>query len=314
MSGMSTKPACLTFAVDPVANPTGTGPMRFRGVAYSGGVIPQYGWYGDACIDLASLSLPTGKLFALVDHDPTQRAGKFDARLENNAIIVEGELFTANEAGREVAALLAEGAPWQMSVGIQAETEQSDKRRAVQCNGQPMEVNTLFKNAVLREVSFVPVGADPQTSVQAFSRNLAGDTHSPVPHPVGDPDMTLEELQTQVAELSAKLEAETAARQQAEDALAAHKLAARQDAIKALSAEIGRDMTEAETAALVSVDEATYATLSATLLSLKPAKPAAPDHLFAEQATDGQGETPETAAILKAQAILRNQVSGLAAA
>lgn len=79
---MIKKPACLTFAVAPVADPSGTGPMRFRGVAYSGGVIPQYGFYGDACIDLASMPMPDGELFALVDHDPTQRAGKFAARID----------------------------------------------------------------------------------------------------------------------------------------------------------------------------------------------------------------------------------------
>lgn len=64
--------------------------MRFRGVAYSGGTIPQYGFYGDACIDLASLRLPERELFALVDHEPAKRAGKFSARVEANSIISRG--------------------------------------------------------------------------------------------------------------------------------------------------------------------------------------------------------------------------------
>jgi hypothetical protein len=42
---MDTKTTCLTFAIDPVADPSATGPQRFRGVAYSGGTIPQYGGY-----------------------------------------------------------------------------------------------------------------------------------------------------------------------------------------------------------------------------------------------------------------------------
>lgn len=307
---MKKTPTCLTFAVVPSADPSGTGPTRFRGVAYSGGVIPQYGFYGDACIDLASLTLPAGELFALVDHDPTQRAGKFAARIDGNAVVVEGELFAATEAGREVAALMAEGAPWQMSVGIQADTESTDKRRTVTCNGQTLELHTVFKNATLREVSFVPVGADPQTSVQAFSRNLACAAAHPVPHS-GDTDMTLDELQAQVADLSAKLEAETTARQQAEADLSAVKLAARQEAIKQLAADLGRDMTEAETVAMVRMDETTYATMSATLLSFKPAPPARDASLFAPLATDGKPADPEADAVIKAQAILRNQVSGI---
>ena len=301
---MKKNPACLTFAVDPVSDPSGTGPMRFRGVAYSGGVIPQYGFYGDACIDLASLRLPSGDLFALVDHDPTQRAGKFASRIEGNAIIVEGELFAATDAGREVAALMSEGAPWQMSVGIQAETDSAEKKRPIACNGQTLDVNTIFRNASLREVSFVPVGADPNTHVQAFSRNLAGTLDPTVPHS-GDTDMTIEELQTQIADLSAKLEAETTARQQAETALQANQLAARTAAIAQLSADLGRDLTDDECKAFAAMPDDVFVTMSATLKSFKPTAPA---HLFAEQATNGQTVTGKpTLAELNAKLI--NQVS-----
>jgi len=285
MRAMDKKPTCLTFAVTQTADPSGTGPTRFRGVAYSVGIIPQYGFYGDACIELESLTLPAGKLFALVDHDPKQRAGQFAARMEDNAIIVEGELFASTDAGREVAALMGEGAPWQMSVGIQADAESADKRRAVDCNGQTFDVHTVFKNAVLREVSFVPVGADPQTSVQAFSRNLACTAAPTVPHS-GDTDMTLEDLQAQIADLSAKLEAETTARQTAESALAEIKMAARKDAIASLAAEIARDLTDDEATALEKMPEDMFITMSGTLKSFKPVA-AAPMHLFSEQATGG---------------------------
>lgn len=156
----------LTFspAIEPAAHGV---PRRFRGIAYSGGVIPQYGAHGNAAIDLASLQLPNAPIFALVDHDPTQRAGKLTATLANNQVIVTGELFTGSEAGKNVAALFAEGAPWQLSIGIQAAVESGD-RRSIELNGRALSVDTIFRNAKLREVSFVPVGADPETSVHAF--------------------------------------------------------------------------------------------------------------------------------------------------
>lgn len=306
MRGMNQHPTCLTFAVSPVADPSATGPKRFRGVAYSGGTIPQYGPYGDACIDLASLVLPSGKLFALVDHDPTQRAGQFSAFMEmsSQSLIVEGELFASTDAGREVSALMAEGAPWQMSVGIQAESESSDKKRKVQCNGRELDVHTIFRNAALREVSFVPVGADPQTSVQAFSRNLAG-TASPLVPLSGDTDMTIEELQSQISELSAKLEAETTAHQQAVSDLDAFKQAARQEAVKSLSADLGRDLSEDEGKAFASMSDEVFVTMSATLKSFKPA---APSHLFNEQATNGQAPTGK-ATLAELNAKIINQVS-----
>ncbi len=303
---MEKKPTCITFAVQPVADAAATGPQRFRGIAYSGGTIPQYGFYGDTCIDIDSLTLPDGRLFALVDHDPSKRAGHFSAFIENDAIIVEGELFQSTDAGREVSGLMAEGAPWQMSVGIQAEAQSSDKKRKVKCNGRDLDVHTIFSNAVLREVSFVPVGADPNTSVAAFSRNLGGAALSQVPHS-GDSDMNIEELQTQIADLSAKLEAESSARKLAEDKLDAIKTAARQASVTSLAADLGRELTEDESKAFTAMSDETFVTMSATLKAIaKPA--AAPESFFSAQATGGQAPTGK-ATLADLNAKLIKQVS-----
>lgn len=295
---MNTQTTCLTFAVEASAE----APQRFRGVAYSGGLIPSYGFYGDAAIDLDSIKLPEGKLFALVDHDHAKRAGQFTARLEANQIIVEGSLFTATDAGREVAALMAEGAPWQMSVGIQAKAEEING--AAEINGQTLAINTLFKDAHLREVSFVPVGADPNTTVAAFSRNLAATVADEVPQPEVT-DMS-EELQTQIDELSAQLEAERTARVAAESALAEIKAQARTESLAQLSAELGREFSEVETQTFAALDDAAFGVMAGALKSLKPA---APEHLFREQATDGKQDNAQTA-LIQARASLIKQVSG----
>lgn len=297
---------CLTFAVTQDA----AMPQRFRGVAYSGGVIPKYGSFGDAAIDLASVNIPSGELFALVDHDPTRRAGKFRAAISGNAITVEGEFFQSTEAGREVAGLMAEGAPWQMSVGIQADIRFSSKTTPTQCNGQSLAVETIFSNVALREVSFVPVGADPNTSVTAFSRNLALTASPEIPQTKGH-DMN-EDLQKQINELSAELAAEKAARQTAEDALKQVKLAARQTAIAQLSADMPRELSADETNVLQTLDDGAFATMAATLKSFKPAAQAQA-HLFADQATNGRAPDSKEAELIKARAILMNQVSGKAA-
>lgn len=303
---MTQAATCITFSVQRDA----ATPQRFRGIAYSGGVIPQYGSFGDAAIDLSSVKLPHGDLFALVDHDHTRRAGKFRADLQDGQIVVEGEFFKSSKDGREVSELMAEGAPWQMSVGIQADIQRADKSSAINLNGKTLAVNTIFSNAVLREVSFVPVGADPNTTVAAFSRNLADAVPSPeIPQPKEN-DMNAEDLQKQISDLSAKLEAETTARQQAEDALKQVKLAARQAAIAQLSADLSRELTEAETNVLQSLDDSAFATMSATLMSFKPAASAGNAHLFAEQATDGKSANSKEAELIKARAVLMNQASG----
>ena len=178
-------------------------PRRFEGVAYSGGVIPGYGWHGDAAIDLSTMELPQGQVFALVDHDPGKRAGKLSARLVGNQVLVSGEFFTASDAGKEVAALFAEGAPWQMSVGIQGKVENGD-RRSVELNGRALSVDTIFRNAKLREVSFVPVGADPNTSVAAFARRHTD--HQPEEPTMAD----LDQFKARIVELEAQLGAKDA--------------------------------------------------------------------------------------------------------
>ncbi len=63
----------LTFAVRPADKDGGA--LRFEGVAYSGGVVPAYGWHGDVVIDLASLKNADGEeLPVLVDHQASVEA------------------------------------------------------------------------------------------------------------------------------------------------------------------------------------------------------------------------------------------------
>lgn len=296
--------AYLTFAPTVTRDEAGL-PKRFSGIAYSGGVIPGYGWYGDAAIDLASLTLPEGAIFALVDHDPAQRAGKLTARLSGNQILVDGEFFTATEAGREVAGLFAEGAPWQMSVGVQAKTTQTDTATAHEINGQTLSIHTLFTDATLREVSFVPVGADPNTSVAAFS---AGGMDSRArggtsPSPKGN-TMTIEELQAKVAELEGTLTAETARADAAETQLAGIRLAARKAAVVSLGADLGRELTAEEIAAFEKMPEEIFAVMAGTLKTFKPAAGAS-SHLFSEQATNGAAPVDSKTAELVAQITAR---------
>lgn len=262
----------LTFAVGQF-EPEKPGPVRFRGVAYSGGLIPQYGWHGDSVIDLSSINLPN-QIFALVDHDTGKRAGKCSPRLEGNQVIVEGELFDATDAGREVAALLKAGAPWQMSVGIQAKARSSDEAASVTVNGQTLTVNTVFSDASLREVSFVPVGADPNTAVSAFAKR---DGH----HLQGATPMELEALKAKVAELEAASAEFKARAEQAESKLSEIKMAARKDAIAKLEASTGQTFDDTRKAAFAGMDDVQFDAVSVTLSAI--AKPSnAPDHLFNE--------------------------------
>ena len=289
------KTTTLCFAPSLTRNEAGH-PTRFSGIAYSGGVIPGYGDYGQAAIDLSTFTPPTGPIFALLDHDPTQRVGKLTAELRDHQLHIAGEFFTTSEAGRHVAALFAEGAPWQLSVGVQANVETGPRARRLQCNGQTLTVDTLFTGATLREVSFVPVGADPATQAHAFSATAL----------TGDPVET-KALTEKIAELETGLAAEKARADQAESRLADLHASARKEALIQLAAKIGRPLTAEETTVFTALPDPAYQTVAAAL-AYAPAKPVAGEHLFRAQALDGK--TPGTApTIEEMNALLLQQVA-----
>ena len=166
----------LSFSCAPVtleADSVATDKVRFTGVAYSGGVIPSYGWLGDVAIDLASLQNPDAQnVPVLIDHSTEIEsiAGKGNLTLVGNALHITGELTRATDAGKQIAALMAEGYPLQLSVGMQASLrETTETTRTQQINGQNISVKAVFERARIIEVSFVPTGADPHTSAAQFS-------------------------------------------------------------------------------------------------------------------------------------------------
>src|SRR6185503_15427099 len=73
--------------------------------------------------------------------------------------------------------LLAEGFPWQASVGIdQGSVESVKEGTEVEVNGQKLRgPGTVFRKSTLREASFVALGADPKTSAEAFAANSDAD-------------------------------------------------------------------------------------------------------------------------------------------
>jgi phage head maturation protease len=296
---MPEKSHFLTFKV--IAQPEANGgiPKRFAGVAYSGGLVPGYGWNGDSAIDLSSVVLPEKPVFALVDHDHGQRAGQGRLSLDGQTIQFQGEFFSSTDAGKEVAALFAENAPWELSVGFTADAAGFEKPTAIELNGQTLTVTTVFKNARIREVSFVPAGADPNTRVTAFSRSTPSEA-TPV-------DETAD-LKAQVEALRTELAAEKEARASAETRIAEIQMAARRTEVTALFNEMGReDASDDALQHYLEMSAETFAAVAADLKALKP-KADAPAHLFTEQATSGNA--PGTVSLAALNAKLTAQVAG----
>jgi len=279
---MSDKPHYFTFSPDIAIDPNSSLPTGFSGIAYSGGVVPDY-WnngifFGDCAIDMASVKIPD-RMFALINHDDDERAGHCKVWIEGDAIRVAGNFSKATEAGRSVAAEFAEGAPWKLSVGFNANVETNDPPRSIDINGRSLIVNSIFRNARILEVSFVPSDADPNTSVSAFSAS---------PTIKQEPSMS-DDLKAQVENLTAQLAAEKTRADTAESALADSRKTARLSAVKALFSALDREYDDAKAAPYLEMSDAVFAAVSA---DLQAAKPARDESLFQQSAKNGKA--PDT--------------------
>lgn len=274
---------------------------RFRGVAYSGGVVPNYGWSNAMAIDLASLeSRPS--VVALFNHETSKPIGV--ARVDNTgtALNVEGEIDLQSEHGAQIGRLLDMGAPIQFSVGINAvaETKRLDKPTSV--NGRELTVDTLLTQARLLEVSFVAAGADPNTSVSTFAAQA--QSNQPAAHtPQGETSMTeIDELKAahaaELAAIKAEKESALVALEAAELEIQTHRKAA----LLAAHEAAGVKMEDAQVTALLAADAAVFTAHLSALSAVKPAK-AEPAPGMTEHKAAGGAEQDAADAFLAAYGI-----------
>jgi hypothetical protein len=142
--------------------PSTAAPTGFKGLAYSGGPVRSGG--GTMAIDLAGLDMKA-EVPVLLNHDSNKIVGR--AKLHNSGIelrILEGRFSQVTEHGRQAAALMGEGHPWDLSVGMGGVFESRDAKKPVTLNGRTLHVDTILRRARLLELSFVPAGADPKAT------------------------------------------------------------------------------------------------------------------------------------------------------
>lgn len=147
----------------------GMGRRKFTIEAYTGSEIRQ-GWSREpVAIDLAGMRFKQ-KTPIVLGHDyglGSVLGQTSSVRVEAGKLIVEGEILADSEAAQRVVQLADAGYEWQASVG-------ADVRRQQKLNADATAVANertyqgplrLVKTSNLREVSFVVLGADAETSV-----------------------------------------------------------------------------------------------------------------------------------------------------
>ena len=100
---------------------------RFSMVAYTGGPMKLGGWRFPVVVDLAGIDLGRQRRPILLDHtrDVDFVMGQTDrVNVENNQLLVSGEVLGDSEKARRVIALNDRGFSWQASVGARADEEE----------------------------------------------------------------------------------------------------------------------------------------------------------------------------------------------
>lgn len=155
----------------PVEAADGAKPRRFSMTGYTGTAM-NVGFGAPVVVDLAGLKVPRQDLPILRQHDPERIVGHTDnVEVTAQRLKLGGVVSGAGEAAAEVLATAANGFPWQASIGASADrVEHVDAGETVKVNGRlfagPVYV---VRASTLREVSFVPIGADGATSATVAS-------------------------------------------------------------------------------------------------------------------------------------------------
>jgi Mu-like prophage major head subunit gpT len=167
----------LTFKADCEIKAVGKQPT-VEIVGYTGGVMSLPG-YGPTIVSLQGMKLADIPL--LVDHENSidSIAGAGTPRVEGGRLIITGTLADS-DAGRKVLALHRSGVKLQASIGAEVDKISYIKEgQQITANGRTFTAPdgglTYTIGSKLREVSFVPAGADSQTSV-SIAAKLRGKT------------------------------------------------------------------------------------------------------------------------------------------
>jgi hypothetical protein len=277
-------------------------PPGFSGVAYSGGVISE--WGERFVVDLAQTTVPES-MPLLYEHSRRDMIGTIEqAENDGSTLTIGGSLFSdIDDTAASIAAKAKRGARYQMSIGLfdSRIDELPAGSDPVEVNGEQLEGPLLMlRGGTVREVSVVALGADANTNAEFFSAGLARHLSSNEGNKMPDADdktAKIEALEAKIEALTADLDQHKARADAAEAALNDTKLAARTSEVKALFDELGREFTEAAAAHYMALEDEAFAAISA---DLKQAKPRANEILFSEQAT---GDPTGKARTLSAESI-----------
>jgi hypothetical protein len=139
----------------------------FTGNAYTGAVMKPGGWYGSIVVDLDGIRVPSQSRPVLRQHDHEQIVGHTNSvEVDKKGVQIAGVFSGQQEHVEKVTDPASKGFQWQLSIGANpVRTEYLEAGEETEVNGRTVTGPlTISRETELGEISFVPLGADGDTS------------------------------------------------------------------------------------------------------------------------------------------------------
>jgi hypothetical protein len=165
-----------------IAEPTAKSKSKlatFSGNAYTGAVMKPEGWWQNIIVDLSGVRLGSKSRPVLRQHDHNQIVGHTtDVKVTEQGIEIAGVCSGQTEHVAKVVDPAKNGFPWQLSIGANpVRTEYLEAGETATVNGREVSGPlTISRETELGEISFVPLGADGETSATVSASTRKGYT------------------------------------------------------------------------------------------------------------------------------------------
>ena len=151
---------------------------HFTLVVYTGGKAYPKDFPCPVVIDLDGLDIPSQKIPVRLEHKSNQGVGHTERiAVVGGEIVAEGVISRDTSWARDVAQSAKNGFPWQISMGGPIhKTEYVPPGHKVSVNGKTFEGELyVVRNMTLKEISFVDIAADANTSATVEAQYDEGD-------------------------------------------------------------------------------------------------------------------------------------------
>ena len=261
----------------------------FDAEVYSGGRIDNHYYWGRSgvVIDLQGLQLKS-KIGLVEEHFGGKRVGVATSYDVSTKFRAKGH-FLSNPKAKEIVQDIDEEYPFQMSWWADLESIEGIRQgKNIEVNGQTFTGPVhIFRNVRVHEITICGVGADTQTTIEAFSGKPQTQPEDTDVTELEKAQARIQELETKNSELEAQNKQFAAAKREAE--------------ITALGKDLGKEFSAEDITEMKALDDSAFAFSAKQLRQFSagtqpPAGqqqqqqiPSHLTHLFSHQATGGQG-------------------------